>query len=72
MNPKTKSKTVCRAADKWPRGDHAYKSTTAITKPEAMIHTEQARNNFPDPESFPEHWQFQRASQHSAPKFTYG
>ena len=30
-----------------------------------MIHNEQARNNYPDPESFTEHWQFQRASQHT-------
>ena len=42
---------------------------SALTKPEAVIHNEQARNNYPDPESFTEHWQFQRASQHTAPKF---
>ena len=28
---------------------------SALTKPEAMIHNEQARNNYPDPESFTEH-----------------
>ena len=37
-----------------------------------MILNEQARNNYPDPESFTEHWQFQRASQHTAPKFIWG
>ena len=42
---------------------------SALAKPEAMILNEQARNNYPDPESFTEHWQFQRASQHTAPKF---
>ena len=26
-------------------------------------------NNYPDPDSFTEYWQFQRASQHTAPKF---
>ena len=31
-----------------------------------MIHNEQARNNYPDPESFTEHWQFQRASRSSS------
>ena len=34
-----------------------------------MIHNEQARNNYPDPESFTEYWQFQTASQHTALKF---
>ena len=34
-----------------------------------MIHNEQARNNYPDPEYFTKHWQFQRASQYTAPKF---
>ena len=34
------------------------------------FHNEQARNNYPDPESFTEHWQFQRASQHTAPNRT--
>ena len=34
-----------------------------------MIHNEQARNNYPDPESFTKLWQFQRASQYTAPKF---
>ena len=28
---------------------------SALTKPEAMIHNEQTRNNYPDPESFTEH-----------------
>ena len=42
---------------------------SALTKPEAMIHNEQAGNNYPDPESFTENWQFQRASQQTAPKF---
>ena len=30
-----------------------------------MIHNEQARNNYPDPEYFTKHWQFQRASQYT-------
>ena len=34
-----------------------------------MIRNEQPRNNYPDPESFTEQWQFQRANQHTAPKF---
>ena len=34
--------------------------TVYLTKPEAMIHNEQARNNYPDPESVTEHLQFQR------------
>ena len=34
-----------------------------------MILNEQARNNYPDPKFFTEHWQFQRASQHTALKF---
>ena len=38
-------------------------------KPEFMIHSEQARNNYPDPETVTEHWQFQRASQYTAFKF---
>ena len=28
---------------------------SALMKPEAMIHNEQARNNYPDTESFSEH-----------------
>ena len=40
---------------------------SALTKTESMIYNEQARNNYPDPESFTEHWQFRRASQYSAP-----
>ena len=30
-------------------------SNSALTKPEAMNHNEQARNNYPDSESFKEH-----------------
>ena len=34
-----------------------------------MIHNEQASSNYPGPEYFTKHWQFQRASQYTAPKF---
>ena len=52
MSPKTKSKTdfVEQLG-----GDHAQVDNSALTKPEAMIHNEQARNNYPDPETFTEH-----------------
>ena len=35
-------------------------STLAVclTKPEAMIHNEQARKNYLDPEAFTEHWRY--------------
>ena len=31
--------------------------TDYLKNPEAMIQNEQSRNNYPDPESFTEHWQ---------------
>ena len=70
MSPKTKRKTDLLSSLQvtW-RRPCLQVDNSALTKPEAMIHNEQARNNYPDPESFTEHWQFQRASQHTAPKF---
>ena len=70
MSPKTKSKTDLQSSRQvtWGR-PYLQVDNSALTKPEAMIHNEQARNNYPDPESFTEYWQFQRASQHTAPKF---
>ena len=40
-SPTSASKKPCLQVD-----------NSALTKPEAMIHNEQARNNYPDPESF--------------------
>ena len=69
MSPNTKSKTDLYSS----RQETCLQVVnSALTKPEAMIHDEQARNNYPDPESFTEHWQFQRAHLHTAPKFIWG
>ena len=73
MSPKTKSKTDLYSSrhEIWGR-PCLQVVNSALTKPEAMIYNEQVRNNYPDPESFTEHWQFQIASQHTAPKFIWG
>ena len=73
MTPKTKSKTDFYSSRQETWGRPCLQVVnSALTKPKAMIHNKQARNNYPDPESFTEHWQFQRASQHTAPKFIWG
>ena len=70
MSPKTKSKTDLQSSRQVTWGRPCLKvDNSALTKPEAMIHNEQAINNYPDPESFTEHWQFQRASEHTVFKF---
>ena len=67
MSPKPKSKTDLKSSRQVTWGRPCLQvDNSALTKPEAMIHNEQAKNNYPVP--FTEHWQFQRASQHTAPK----
>ena len=56
MSPKNKSKTDLYSSrhETWGR-PCLQVVNSALMKPEAMIHNEQARNNYPDPESFTEH-----------------
>ena len=63
MSPKTKSKTDLYNSrqETWGR-PYLQVVNHALTKPEAMIHNAQARNNYPDPESFTEHWQVRQVS----------
>ena len=69
MSSKTKNKTDLQSSREVTWGRPCLQvDNSALTKPEAMIHNEQARNNYPDSESFTEHRQFQRTSQYTVPK----